>query len=209
MNDQSSPPDNKFLALILAAGRSSRMGDFKPLMMFNGKTALETLLDSYRTAGVPEALVVLGHRADDLRPLLEARGVSWIVNERYDRGMFSSIQTGVRHLSPDGDAFFLQPADIPLVRPETLQSLLAARREKKARICYPCSNGRRGHPPLISASLIPAIESFDGTGGMRELLSRHRDEAANIEVFDPGIHLDIDTPEDYERAVRCARGETF
>jgi molybdenum cofactor cytidylyltransferase len=209
MNDRSNPSDPKFIALILAAGRSSRMGEFKPLMLLEGKTVLERLLNTYLKAGVSEALVVLGHRADEIQPLLEAQGVAWIVNEHYDRGMFSSIQTGVQQLSTDCDAFFLQPADIALIRPETLQSLLTARRENRATLCYPCHDGRRGHPPLISASVIPAIEAFDKTGGMRALLARYQDAAINVDVDDPGIHFDMDTPEDYERAVRRARGNTF
>lgn len=187
----------RIAGLILAAGRSSRMGGFKPLLDLGGRTVLETLVETYRAAGLRDLLVVLGHRADEVEPLLAARSVPWVVNDRPDRGMFSSIQTGVRCLPADCSAFFLQPADIPLIRPETLKSLWSAWRETPAMIVYPCHGGRRGHPPLISTSLIPAIGAFDGTGGMRAFLSPHRDNAVHVDVDDPGIHIDLDTPDAY------------
>ncbi len=187
----------RIAALILAAGRSSRMGGFKPLLDLGGRTVLETLVETYRAAGLGDLLVVLGHRAEEVRPLLDARGVPWVVNDRPERGMFSSIRTGVGRLPADCGAFFLQPADIPLIRPDTLKSLLSARRETRAMIVYPCHGGRRGHPPLISTSLIPAIGAFDGTGGMRSFLSPHRHGAVHVDVDDPGIHIDMDTPEAY------------
>lgn len=201
--------EEKIATLILAAGRSSRAGHFKPLLPLGGRTVIETILHSYSAAGISDILVVLGHRAEDIKPVLDAHGVQWIVNAQYELGMFSSIQTGVERLPPEYAAFFLQPADIPLVRPETILSLLSARRENRASIYYPCHHGRRGHPPLICSSLFPAIETFDEPGGMRALLSRYRNDAINVNVDDPGIHIDIDTPEDYERILRHALGETL
>jgi CTP:molybdopterin cytidylyltransferase MocA len=187
----------KISALILAAGRSARMGEFKPLLKCRGLTFIETLTAAYRSAGIWNILVVLGHRADELKPLLDAHHVSWIVNERYDQGMFSSIQTGVKRFGADCAAFFLQPADMPLIRPETLSILLRAHDADPTRICYPCHNGRRGHPPLIPVSLIPAIETFSEPGGMRALLARFAGLARNVDIPDPGILVDIDTPDDY------------
>ena len=193
--------EEKLAALILAAGRSSRMGAFKPLLSLGDQTVLERLINLYRSAGISDMLVVLGHQADDVWPILEKQGIPWTINEQYDQGMFSSIQAGVKNLNPDCKAFFLQPADIPLVRPETISRLIGIRKEKKALIYYPCHEGRRGHPPLISTSLIPAILAFDEPGGMRALLSRYNGEDLNIDCHDPGILMDIDTPEHYENAI--------
>ncbi|PKN06342.1 MAG: hypothetical protein CVU72_04960, partial [Deltaproteobacteria bacterium HGW-Deltaproteobacteria-7] len=136
-----------------------------------------------------------------VRPVLEKQGIPWTINEQYDQGMFSSIQTGVKSLNPDCQAFFLHPADIPLVRPETISRLIAVQMEKKASICYPCYEGRRGHPPLVSTALIPAVLTFNEPGGMRALLSCYNGEALNINCHDPGILMDIDTPEHYEEAI--------
>lgn len=202
MDEPEIMPDEKIAALILAAGRSRRMGAFKPLLPLCGQTVLEVLLHVYRSSGVSDILVVLGHRAAEAIPVLKTHGVAWTINEQYDQGMFSSIQAGVKNLSPDCTAFFLQPADIPLVRRETLKSLIAVQREKKALVCHPCHGGKRGHPPLISTALIPAILAFDEPGGMRELLFCYKEDALNVDCNDPGILKDFDTPEDYTRISR-------
>jgi CTP:molybdopterin cytidylyltransferase MocA len=193
--------EEKITALILAAGRSTRMGAFKPLMPLGGQTVLEILINLYRSAEISDMLVVLGHQAADVRPILEAQGIPWTINEQYDQGMFSSIQAGVKNLHPDCKAFFLHPADIPLVRPETINRLMNIRGGETTSICYPCHEGRRGHPPLISTALIPAVLAFDEPGGMRALLSRYNGEALNIDCHDPGILMDIDAPEHYEKAL--------
>jgi CTP:molybdopterin cytidylyltransferase MocA len=193
--------EEKIAALILAAGRSSRMGAFKPLMPLGGQTVLEILINLYRSVEISDMLVVLGHQAADVRPILEAQGIPWTINEQYDQGMFSSIQAGVKNLHPDCKAFFLHPADIPLVRPETINRLMNIRGGETTSICYPCHEGRRGHPPLISTALIPAVLAFDEPGGMRALLSRYNGEALNIDCHDPGILMDIDAPEHYEKAL--------
>lgn len=194
--------EEKIAALILAAGRSTRMGTFKPLLPLGRKTIIETLIDLYRSAGISDMLIVLGHRADDVRPILERQDIPWTINEHYDQGMFSSIQTGVKNINPDSKAFFLHPVDIPLVRPETLSRIIGIRSKKKASICYPCHEGRRGHPPLISTALIPAILAFDESGGMRALLSSYNEDALNVDCNDPGILKDFDTPEDFAKIGR-------
>jgi CTP:molybdopterin cytidylyltransferase MocA len=202
MDEPKIMPKEKIAALILAAGRSTRMGTFKPLMPLGSQTVLERLINLYRSAGISDMLVVLGHQAADALGVLKKQGISWTINEQYDQGMFSSIQAGVKNLHPDCKVFFLHPADIPLVRPETINRLIDIRCEKKASIYYPRHEGRRGHPPLISAALIPAVLAFDEPGGMRALLSRYNGEALNIDCHDPGILMDIDTPEHYEKALR-------
>lgn len=191
--------NENILALILAAGRSTRMGAFKPLLPLDGRTLLEKIIEAYRLAGISRMLVVLGHRSAEVKGLLDKGKIDWVVNEKYDQGMFSSVLTGVKHLRPDCKAFFLHPADIPLVRPETLTGLSAAMTEKKPLICYPFHNGRRGHPPLISAKLIPDILAFDEPGGLRALLSRHQPNALHIECPDQGILMNLNTPEDYAK----------
>lgn len=194
--------EDRVFALLLAAGQSRRMGAFKPLLPFGGRTVLETLIFTYRKAGVSDLLVVLGHRAAEVRPVLNKLGVASVFNEHYPRGMFSSIQCGVRNLPPSCGAFFLQPADMPGLQPETIRLLVAARGEKDALVLHPCHEGRRGHPPLVSTSLVPAVLAFDEPGGMRTLLSRYQQKSLNIECGDPGILSDLDNREDYEAMLR-------
>ncbi|MCX5905800.1 MAG: nucleotidyltransferase family protein [Deltaproteobacteria bacterium] len=192
--------DGKIAALILAGGLSSRMGAFKPLLTLGGRLIIEGVISLFREAGISDIIVVVGYQAEKIIPLLEDQGIRWVVNEHYDRGMFSSVQVGVRKLAGDCQAFFLSPADIPLVNPVTLKKLVAACREGKMDVYHPCYGQRRGHPPLIAAAMIPSILAFAEPGGLRVLLSRCKGRSVDVACDDPGILIDLDTPEDYERA---------
>lgn len=185
-------------ALILAAGLSSRMGEFKPLLEIDGKSLVETAIELFRDAGVQEIVTVVGHRSESLIPVVESFASRWVVNEHYQEGMFSSIQKGVAELRGRCDVFFLLPVDIPCVRSSTVKQLLERYLENPSTlVCYPEFNARRGHPPLIAGSLIDQILTYVGDGGMRGLLRRHEGQAANVPVADPFVLLDIDTREDY------------
>jgi molybdenum cofactor cytidylyltransferase len=194
--------DDNIAALILAGGRSSRMGVLKPLLTLGGGSIIEGVISVFREAGISDIIVVVGYQAEKIIPLLENQGVRWVKNEHYDRGMFSSVQTGVSNLAGNCRAFFLSPADIPLFCPATVEGLSAAYREKKVDVYHPCYGQRRGHPPLIAAALIPSILDFAEPGGMRALLAHSEVTSLNVDCDDPGILIDLDTPEDYERAKR-------
>lgn len=93
----------------------------------------------------------------------------------------------------------MQPVDIPLITPLTIKKILGAYPVCKAGVIYPCFNGKRGHPPLISSANIARILSWHGDGGLRSLLRQWEHEAVDIEVDDQGVLIDMDTPEDYYR----------
>lgn len=188
-------------ALVLAAGYSRRMGAFKPLLPFGPTTVIERVLATVREAGIATIRVVVGWKAEVLIPVLERRGVPWVRNERFAEGMYSSIRSGVQSLPPDVTAFFLLPADIPLVRSATLVRLASAWDERPRGILYPCHQGKRGHPPLIAATYIPEILAANPEGGLRELLAHHAGEARLVECVDPGILIDLDTPEEYQQSL--------
>lgn len=191
-----------YAALILCAGRSTRMGNFKPLLPLGHDNFIKRVISLYRSVNIEDVLVVLGYEAGRLIPVLEELGTNWVLNDHYDRGMFSSIQTGVRHLKGQNRAFLIHPADIPFVRPGTITSLIADFQKGDVNICRPCHEGRRGHPPLISSSLSNEISEFDGEGGLRALLARYKETSRDVYCNDPGILLDIDTPQDYEKALK-------
>src|SRR5271157_4270310 len=104
-------------ALVLAAGYSSRMGQFKPRLPVGGRSAIELAITAFREAGIEVVLVVTGHRAQELTAVLEGHRVRCVFNPKYDSGMYSSIVAGLKALPADTDACFILPADIPLVRP--------------------------------------------------------------------------------------------
>jgi CTP:molybdopterin cytidylyltransferase MocA/HD superfamily phosphohydrolase YqeK len=187
------------VAIILSAGYSSRMGEFKPLLTFGGVSVLERVVLLFREEGIEDIRVVIGHRSEELCSIVEGLHARPIINERYHDGMFSSVLAGVGTLSGDVDAFFLLPVDIPLVCRETVRRLIQACRCKTGGIFYPVYHGKRGHPPLVSARYREEILSWSGHGGLKGVLSRHEDDAVEVETDDEAILLDMDTPAQYER----------
>lgn len=188
---------NEYSALILCAGYSSRMGSFKPLLPLGGETLVERIIRLFMDAGGVDVTVVLGHEAPAITAVLERYDVSVVINERYGEGMFSSVRAGVQQIDRKRRAFFLMPVDIPLVRQDTLQTLMNAFQKGDADVYRPCFRGSHGHPPLISSALIPAILNFSGPGGLRALLAHYGYSILDVAVEDPGILVDLDTPEDY------------
>ena len=184
-------------AIIPAAGLSSRMKDFKPLLPMGSQSILETTVDLFKQNGVDDIFVVTGHRSDDLKGLITKKGAKPVHNPDFHQGMFSTILTGVKRLKNHYDAFFLLPADIPAIRPHTIREILRAYDNGKAKIIYPVFKGGRGHPPLISTQFLPAIINFNQGGGLRACLAHFEKESMDLEVCDRGIHMDADTPEDY------------
>lgn len=188
------------LAVIIpAAGYSRRMGAFKPLLPFASTTVIEQVISTIREAGLETIRVVVGWRRDRVIPVLERSRVPWVVNERFAEGMYSSVQAGVRSLPADTAAFFVWPGDMPGVRSVTLRRLIANWDQRPSGILYPRHDGRRGHPPLIASTYIPQILREAPQEGLRTILARHAGDAREVECIDPGILVDLDTPEEYRQ----------
>lgn len=194
-------------AVILAAGYSSRMGAFKPLLPFGTTTVLERAVGLFRGAGIEDIRVVIGHHATELLPLLKILQVRPLLNEHYHEGMFSSVVTAAQSLENEAGAFLLLPVDIPLLQQGTVELLLHRYQHGSTGILYPAFHGRRGHPPLISASYREDVLSWDGSGGLNGLLMNHEADSATVECGDEGVLLDMDTPEEYERLRNMLREE--
>ncbi len=179
------------------------MGFFKPLRKIRGRSPLQRIFSSLTRAGVREIIFVTGHRRDETEAEISRLGGKAVFNPRFSQGMFTSVQAGVASLSSGARAFFLLPADIPLVRPSTLRLLL----EKGSgdRIVTPVFFGEKGHPPLIGTSFIPSILSYGGEGGLRKILESRKEWGDDIPVADEGILLDMDTPSDYGMILRRSR----
>ena len=186
-------------AIILAGGYSMRMKQFKPLLPLGDSTIIEKTINLFRNSGVNDITVVIGFRANDLKIVLDSIGVKWVYNQDYQQGMYSSVVAGVNSLPAYMKGFFLLPADMPLVKKETIEKMLRVYNSTEYDIIYPTYKGRRGHPPLISASLFPAIKDWDGCGGLRALLSQYQNGATQVDVTDQDILTDMDTPEDYNK----------
>ncbi len=191
--------NTKIVGLIVAAGYSSRMGTFKPLLPLGEKTVIEAAVDSLRFGGIHDIRVIVGYRAAELYPVLESLPVSIIDNPNYAAGMFSSVITGLKTFANDAEGFLLLPGDNPLIRKRSIKDLLQTYRQTGAAVTYPVFNNQRGHPPLISSKCFADILSDDGAYGLRKILERFDSDSMDIGVADQGILLDIDTMEDYEK----------
>jgi putative nucleotidyltransferase with HDIG domain len=186
-------------AIVLAAGYSSRMGKFKPLLSLGETTVLERVITLFRDAGISDIRVVVGYRSEELLPLLGKMGVPYIVNQNFRAGMFSSVVAGVKSLEESVDVFFVLPVDIPLIRPWTLHLLLQAYQGGKGKIIHPCFQGKRGHPPLVSACLADQITVWRGRDGLKGALAQLEADAIQIEVPDENILLGMNTLDDYHQ----------
>lgn len=188
---------NRFAAIVLAAGFSSRMESFKPLLPIGGETITDRLISTFRQNGV-EVCLVVGWRQHELRAHIKTQNVRIVENSYYHLGMFTSIQAGLRCLRDGYEAFFVMPVDIPLVRPFTIWCLLEATKRHPDKLIYPVFNKIRGHPPLIPAAILPDILACQKDDGLKAVLDAHKETAVEVKVPDINITFDIDTPADYK-----------
>lgn len=187
-------------ALVVAAGLSSRMQAFKPLLPLGRKTVIETLIDTLQAAGLTDIVVVTGFCASEVEAHLAGRGIRFVRNERYaETEMYDSVKAGLIALDGRCHRFFFVPGDVPLFQPQTLWALHDTMRVHQADVAIPLYNGRRGHPVLIDARLLEDIRCYTGDGGLKGALQSLSHARQELAVPDPGILLDADTPDDYQR----------
>ena len=194
--------DRKIGAVVAAAGLSSRMGKFKPLLPFDGATVIGRCIANLRAAGAEEIVVVTGYRGEELAEALRGSGVRCVQNPDYaSTQMFDSLCLGLRELPGDCGVVLLTPGDVPLVRPETIRALLAAR----AGFACPVCAGRRGHPVALDARYLPALLGWSGDGGLRGAIAALGIPTTDVAVDDAGMCCDLDTPEDYAAVLSMLR----
>lgn len=186
-------------AILLAAGESRRMGDFKQLLDYRGRTFVECCADNLLAAHLDEVIVVTGHRQADVRRALSARSVRVVYNEDYRAGMSSSIQCGVRALDARTEAVLIALADQPQIPTAVINQVIAAYHTQGSRIVIPTYDGRRGHPVLLSAQLQNEILAIDPAIGLKQVVVANQAATFYTEVSNDEVLWDFDYPEDYER----------
>ncbi|MDQ7833131.1 MAG: NTP transferase domain-containing protein [Desulfovibrionaceae bacterium] len=193
-----------FAAVIPAAGLSSRLPAFKPLLGLGDATTLGRVVRTCRQAKIREIVVVTGHRSAEVAQEAERLGVRAVHNHEFMQGMFSSVRVGLAALSGGSDGVFVHPVDIPLVRFHVHQRLMERFARSDAPVLYPAYAGRRGHPPLVRAGRLPDVLAFAGEGGLRGALAALGGE--DVEVACAHIHFDMDDDAAYFEALgRLAR----
>jgi CTP:molybdopterin cytidylyltransferase MocA len=193
-------------AVVLAAGRSRRMGAEKVLLPFGDSTVLGTVLSALARAGVEAGSTTVVLRPDfaGAEAAVSAAGARAAVNAEAGAEMMSSIRVGLGALSETLDAFFVWPADHPAVSAETVR-LLVSRADRRFAL-IPCWDGRRGHPALLGAELRQDALACPDEGGLRALWRTRADAVLEVPVDDPGVVANADTPEEYEAAFRIWTG---
>jgi CTP:molybdopterin cytidylyltransferase MocA len=170
------------------------MGAFKPLLPFGNKTVIECCIDYLREGGAGEIVVVVGHRADDVRRRVS--GVTFAVNPDPDSEMGASIAAGVRELPESAQATLIALVDHPAV-PATVVKELLDSWQSGARIVIPSWQGRGGHPVLVDLSFKPELLNLPASGGLRVLFEAHSNKVQRVPVGSPFIARDMDTWDDY------------
>lgn len=194
----------KTSAIVLAAGRSSRMGQSKPALPLGTSTILQRVVQAFTQAEVEDVVVVTGHEPERVAPMLDILSAREIHNPAYDTGMFSSVLAGVAALPPDTEGFFVHPVDLPLVNARVLTRLHEALAGRKRGIVHPTCCGLRGHPPLLSGSYREILLGSARDRDLERFLAEHAVDSMEIEVEDLSVLVDIDTEADYQRTLRFA-----
>ncbi len=188
-------------AVVLAAGKSSRMGANKLLLEVAGRTVVDRIFDAL-ILGVEDVVVVTGNNPEPIRKIAEAHGVRVAHNPDHERGMTTSFQRGIKALR-NVDAAFLVLGDQLGLKPELLRRMVAAMEDDPgALIVSPTHGGRRGHPVFFRVSLFEEILAVEGT--LKDVVDAHADAHIHVEGGEWST-LDFDTPEDFERAKRLVQ----
>lgn len=185
-------------ALIVAAGMSTRMGEFKPMLSIGSISIAQRVIATLSQAGVSKIVMVTGYNATILERHLAGNGIIFLRNEDYEiTQMFDSVKIGLRYLLDKCDKVLFTPVDVPLFTAKTVKAIL----DSGASLAAPMCDGKQGHPILISNSLIPEILNDCGEMGLKGALDRCSIPLLRLDVEDPGTIHDADTPEDFSALV--------
>ena len=182
-------------AIVLSAGKSERMGRPKALLPFRGRTFLENILEAISRSSIGHTSVVVGHHRKEIEGSVPAP--SLVFNPNYEQGMVTSLQAGIRALPPDSIGAFLFLVDHPLVESETIEAMIPSLAPD--RIVQPTFGGRRGHPVFFGAEVLKEILQLPASQGADVVVRKDPSRIVEIPVNTPGILVDVDTPEEYQK----------
>lgn len=191
----AAPRRPRVTAVVLAAGRSARMGARNKLVVdVHGAPMIARVVDALLAAPVERVLVITGHEPDRVEAALAGRAVSFVHNPDYDAGMSTSLRAGIRAVAPGADAALVCLGDMPWLAPAHVEALVDAFQPVEGReICVPTCAGKRGNPVLFAARFFDEIAQLGGDVGARALLDAHADVVHPVAVDHSGVLVDVDT----------------
>ena len=191
-------------AIITAAGRSSRMGSFKPLLKIGEFTVAEHVIHSYHTAGIKDIVMVTGHNAQELESRLTHLNLLFLRNDDYESNeMFDSVKIGLDYQKDKCAKILISPIDVPLFTADTVKALLKC----NASVGIPTYKGKTGHPIILDSEAAEKILRYHGDGGLRGAITNLFLEIEYIETADQGMLYDMNTPFDYKKIVQLNNGK--
>lgn len=189
----------KIAGIILAAGRSSRMGTPKPLLKIGRKTFLDIIKNKLLQSGIKDIYLVLGAGADRLKESLNTDKLTVIINESWSDGQLSSLKRAVESLPENTDGILMCLIDHPKVNRSTIKKLMDAAGVSPADIIVPSYRKRGGHPVIFKKSVFQAILDAPLNEGARSVIRKEEFRTLRLDIEDRAIVQDIDTREEYSR----------
>jgi molybdenum cofactor cytidylyltransferase len=189
------------VALVLAAGRSERLGTDKLLQVVDGKSLIERTLSTFtQSQKVHDVVLVVAPGQTESLAWVRSVRVHMVENPRPERGMISSIRAGLTSAWAQERAFLIHPADVPFVKPEVVDRVVREFSVRGAQIVIPTYRGLGGHPGMYASDLRAEFFARGDAHGAREVIARHRDRTVRLSVHDPDVCFDVDTPDDLRAA---------
>ncbi len=188
-------------AIILAAGRSTRMGSNKLLEELDGKALVRHVADAALGSIARSVWVVTGHEGESVRARLDGLGIRFVHNPDFALGLSTSLKAGVMALPAEAKGVVVLLGDMPQVTSEVINSVIQAfEAQPQAIAAVPVYQGEWGNPVLLSRSLFGAVAALQGDAGARKLLNGRAGEVFEVPVSNDAVLIDLDTPEALARA---------
>ncbi len=197
-------PKTSFVsAILLAAGKSERMGQNKLLLPWGGGTVLQRTLDNLLASRAGEVIVVLGSRAQEINETIGDRKVVVVMNPDYTRGMSTSLLTGLGMVSQGARFILVALGDQPLITTHIYNKLIEAALSTDKGMIVPTYKGERGNPILISTGYRADLRGQSGDIGGRELLKAYPDDVLEVPIDSESVLVNINTKEEYEKRLKA------
>jgi len=203
-----SIPPLKITGIILAAGLSRRMGTVKSLLPFGDTLLLDRVIENAYQSELANLVVVLGYEAEGIREKINFQESQIIINPDYKMGQSSSLRAGLGAVPDDSNGAMFLLGDQPFVGKKIINDLIRAFEERPSNLIIPTCLGKRGNPVLAHRAIFQIIQEITGDTGARVLFHSLKEQIREVEVSDPGIHLDVDTIEDYQQLLQRCHLET-
>lgn len=188
-------------AVILAAGKATRMGEQKLLMALGDDTLLGRVIECVNSAAIFSEIVVV-YSNEAVKALAEQKRLKTVINEQPERGLSSSLKLGIGELSGEIEAFMFFSGDQPFINDAIVMRLVQAYLADKNHIIVPSYSGSRGMPTIFPAKWKNDLMQLEGDAGGRTIIKSHPEEVKTVEIEQLAAGFDIDTKEDYEKALK-------